>query len=233
MVDKKIPFYHDKFHTESVKEDSKSEAIEHENLHPSVTSIPKRLIDILGSLTGLTLTALLFPAIILAIKLDSKGPVFYRQKRCGLMGEVFYTIKFRSMIEDAEFLKQVVSNEARGLIFKNEHDPRITRVGRFLRRTSLDELPQFFLVLSGKMSLVGTRPPTLDEVAHYEKHHWERLRVKPGLTGEWQVNGRSSIKNFDEVVKLDLLYQEHWSTWRDLKLIFQTLYVLFQRSGKY
>ncbi|NES96479.1 MAG: sugar transferase, partial [Desertifilum sp. SIO1I2] len=117
------------------------------------------------------------------------------------------------------------------LIFKNESDPRITRVGRFLRKTSLDELPQFWNVLKGEMSLVGTRPPTHDEVVRYSPHHWRRLDVKPGLTGEWQVNGRSSVKDFEDIVKLDLRYQTKWHPFYDLQLIFKTVHVVLAKTG--
>ncbi|NET12983.1 MAG: sugar transferase, partial [Okeania sp. SIO1H6] len=115
--------------------------------------------------------------------------------------------------------------------FKNEKDPRITRIGRFLRRTSLDELPQFWNVLKGDMSLVGTRPPTFDEVKNYEAHHWHRLDIKPGMTGEWQVNGRSSVKDFEEIVRMDIDYQQKWSIAYDLKLIWKTIWVVFNKSG--
>lgn len=153
-------------------------------VHPSATSIPKRLIDILGALVGLGATAVVTIPVALAIALDNPGPIFYSQTRCGLNGRTFKIWKFRSMVTGAERLKHLVNNEASGHIFKNENDPRITRVGKFLRRTSLDELPQFWNVLRGEMSLVGTRPPTQDEVKQYSSHHWERLNVKPGITGE-------------------------------------------------
>jgi lipopolysaccharide/colanic/teichoic acid biosynthesis glycosyltransferase len=165
------------------------------------------------------------------IKLDSSGPVLYRQERFGLQGQPFTLWKFRSMVQDADQLKALVQNEAKGLIFKNEQDPRITRVGRFLRRTSLDELPQFWNVLIGDMSLVGTRPPTRDEVSRYDDRHWLRLNVKPGLTGEWQVNGRSTIKDFEQIVDLDLRYQQRWSLLYDLQIIWQTIVILLNRSG--
>jgi lipopolysaccharide/colanic/teichoic acid biosynthesis glycosyltransferase len=137
------------------------------------------------------------------------------------------------MVQNADDLKQMVSNEAQGLIFKNENDPRITRVGQFLRKTSLDEFPQFWNVLKGDMSLVGTRPPTADEVSRYSPHHWQRLDVKPGITGQWQVSGRSAIKDFEEIVHLDLHYQAIWSPWYDLQVILKTITVLLNRSGAY
>lgn len=202
-------------------------------MHPSASCSIKRIIDIFGSLVGIALLLVILPPISIAIKLDSPGPIFYSQYRCGLHGKRFKMWKFRSMISNADDLKHLVSNEAQGHIFKNENDPRITRVGRFLRRTSIDEFPQFWNVLQGNMSLVGTRPPTPDEVAKYEPHHWRRLEVKPGITGQWQVSGRSSIKDFEEIVKLDLLYQELWSPYHDIKIIIKTIAHLMKRSDAY
>lgn len=200
-------------------------------IHPSAESIFKRCLDIVGSLVGLLLLAIVFVPVAIAIKLDSPGPIFYSQERYGLQGRPFRIRKFRSMVPNADVLKSQVSNEASGLIFKNERDPRVTRVGRFLRSSSLDELPQFWNVLVGEMSLVGTRPPTADEVAHYNERHWRRLNVKPGLTGEWQVSGRSTIKDFEEVVNLDLRYQELWNPLYDLVIIAKTIYVIFAKVG--
>jgi lipopolysaccharide/colanic/teichoic acid biosynthesis glycosyltransferase len=199
--------------------------------HASASSVSKRLLDILGSLVGLAILAIIFLPIALLIKIDNPGPVFYVQKRHGLLGKTFNIYKFRSMVVNAEAIKSQVTNEAEGLIFKNENDPRITRVGKFLRRTSLDEFPQFWNVLIGEMSLVGTRPPTVDEVNRYEPYHWQRLKVKPGMTGEWQVNGRSTIKDFEEIVKLDLRYQSQWHPLYDLILIFRTVLVIFAKAG--
>jgi lipopolysaccharide/colanic/teichoic acid biosynthesis glycosyltransferase len=184
-----------------------------------------------GSLIGLLILGIVFVPIALAIKLDSPGAIFYCQKRYGLLGRPFRIYKFRSMVSKAEALKSQIQNDAKGLIFKNKTDPRITKVGRFLRCTSLDELPQFWNVLHGEMSLVGTRPPTADEVSFYQPHHWQRLRVKPGITGEWQVNGRSNIKDFEEIVKLDLRYQARWHRLYDLALIAKTLRVLIGKVG--
>lgn len=151
--------------------------------------------------------------------------------RYGLYGKPFKIWKFRSMVSNADCLKSLVTNQAQGLIFKNENDPRSTRVGRFLRRTSLDEFPQFWNILLGEMSLVGTRPPTEDEVIRYSDRHWQRLNVKPGLTGEWQVNGRSAVKDFEAVVALDLRYQKRWSPWYDWIIIGKTLYIVLARMG--
>lgn len=199
--------------------------------HPSVRSWVKRLLDIIGSLVGLTITIILFLPIAIAIKIDSPGPIFFAQIRCGWMGRRFRLWKFRSMCTNAEQLKELVQNEASGAIFKNENDPRITRVGRFLRRTSLDELPQFWNVLKGEMSLVGTRPPTPDEVERYEVPEWQRLDVKPGMSGEWQVSGRSQIRNFEDVIRLDLKYQKNWSLIYDIKLILKTIVILFKKNS--
>ena len=135
------------------------------------------------------------------------------------------------MVANADTLKAQVTNEAAGLIFKNENDPRLTRVGKFLRRSSLDEFPQFWNVLLGEMSLVGTRPPTADEVRKYEPYHWQRLNVKPGITGEWQVHGRSTIKDFEEIVSLDLRYQRQWHPLYDLVLIAKTFSVVVFKVG--
>jgi hypothetical protein len=137
------------------------------------------------------------------------------------------------MVENADALKAVVQNEASGLIFKNKQDPRITRVGKLLRKTSLDELPQFWNVLKGEMSLVGTRPPTRDEVSRYKPRHWQRLKVKPGITGEWQVYGRSAVKDFEQVLELDLRYQQRWTPLYDLAIIWRTIGVLLTKSGAY
>ncbi|MBW4498530.1 MAG: sugar transferase [Scytonema hyalinum WJT4-NPBG1] len=201
--------------------------------HASVNSKFKRFLDILGSLVGVLILAILFVPIAIAIKIDSPGPIFFTQERYGLNGLPFRIRKFRSMVSDAEKLKSLVQNEVNGLIFKNKSDFRVTKVGRFLRSTSLDELPQFWNVLVGEMSLVGTRPPTADEVAHYNQRHWQRLNVKPGLTGEWQVNGRSHIKDFEQVVDLDLQYQKKWYPMYDVLLIVKTFFMIIGRVGAF
>ena len=199
--------------------------------HPSVSSWIKRTIDIIGSLVGLLITAILFVPIAITVKIDSPGPIFFHQTRCGWLGKRFKMTKFRSMCVNAEALKQKVPNQAQGAIFKNTNDPRITKVGRFLRRTSLDELPQFWNVFKGEMSLVGTRPPTPDEVERYEVPQWQRLNVKPGMTGEWQVYGRSRITNFEQVIELDLRYQQNWSHWYDIQIILKTVFILFRKKS--
>lgn len=193
----------------------------------------KRIMDILGSIVGLTITIILTPFIALAIKLDSRGPVFFVQKRIGKNGRYFNLYKFRSMYMDAEERKKelMAQNEMNGPMFKVEHDPRITKVGAFLRKTSLDELPQFYNVLIGNMSLVGTRPPTVDEFNQYELYFRRRLSIKPGLTGLWQVSGRSDITDFKEVVKLDLEYIDNWSLTSDIRILLMTIWVVLLKKG--
>lgn len=195
--------------------------------------LAKRMLDIAGSLVGLGILAALCPFIALAIKLESVGPVFFTQKRVGESGRVFRCWKFRTMVVDAEAKKAQLSayNEMNGAIFKIRNDPRVTRVGKFLRTTSLDELPQFWNVFKGEMSLVGTRPPTPDEVARYENWHRRRISIKPGITGMWQVSGRNRIDDFDEIVKLDLKYIDQWNLWLDLKILCKTLGVVMARRG--
>lgn len=199
--------------------------------HPSTISLLKRAVDILGALVGLVITAIIAIPVVIAIQFDNPGPIFYSQIRCGLKGKPFRIWKFRSMIADADRLQHLVNNQAKGNIFKNKNDPRVTRIGRFLRRTSLDELPQFWNVLQGDMSLVGTRPPTVTEVMHYKKHHFARLNVKPGITGEWQANGRSSVTDFEDIVRLDLDYQKKWSVAYDIQLILKTIWVVLHKEG--
>ncbi|MCT7990473.1 sugar transferase [Laspinema olomoucense] len=202
--------------------------------HPSMRSSVKRLIDIVGALVGLGITGVAFIPLAIAIKTDSPGPIFFSQIRCGWMGKRFRIWKFRSMCENAEAIKSQIENQVEGPLFKNEKDFRVTRIGQFMRRTSLDELPQFWNVLKGEMSLVGTRPPLPDEVDRYEVPEWQRLDVKPGMTGEWQVHGRSSIRTFEDVIRLDLEYQKKWSLLYDLKLILKTIGVVFNKnSGAY
>lgn len=226
-----LPVEKDLVKSQSKRSKSKSTTPQPFITHPSVRSVPKRVIDVVGSIVGLGIVGVLFIPIALAIKLDSPGPIFFGQIRCSRMGRRFKMWKFRSMVPDAEAKKHLIENEASGAIFKSASDPRITRVGRFLRKTSLDEIPQFWNVLKGDMSLVGTRPPTPDEVEIYEIPQWQRLDVKPGMTGEWQVNGRSSIKEFEDIVRLDLKYQENWSLTYDLQLILKTVLILFNKKS--
>ena len=200
-------------------------------VHPSVTSKAKRILDIFGAVVGLALTVIIAIPVAIAMQFDDPGNIFYSQVRCGYDGQPFRIWKFRSMIIDADKKKHLVENQATGHIFKNECDPRVTRIGRFLRCTSLDEFPQFWNVLKGDMSLVGTRPPTVEEVAMYEEHHFDRLKVKPGITGEWQVRGRSQVLDFEDIVLLDLEYQKKWSFFYDLNLILRTVAVVLARKG--
>ena len=193
----------------------------------------KRIIDIIGAIVGLAVTAVLTPFIALAIKIDSPGPVFFAQKRVGKNGRYFRLYKFRSMYTDAEARKKdlMAQNEMEGPMFKVENDPRVTRVGAFLRKTSLDELPQFFNILIGNMSLVGTRPPTIDEFNQYDLYYRRRLSIKPGLTGLWQVSGRSDITDFREVLKLDLEYIDNWSLASDIRILLMTVWVVIMKKG--
>jgi lipopolysaccharide/colanic/teichoic acid biosynthesis glycosyltransferase len=202
-------------------------------VHHSVSCKIKRFIDIVGALVGLAIAGVALIPIAIVMQFDNPGPIFYSQIRCGLNSKPFRIWKFRSMVVNADRQKHLVCNQAQGQIFKNENDPRITRVGKFLRRTSLDELPQFWNVLMGDMSLVGTRPPTPDEVSYYQNHHFQRLKVKPGMTGEWQVRGRSTVKDFEEIVRMDLDYQHNWSVFYDLYLILKTIEVVFAGRGAY
>jgi len=195
----------------------------------------KRLMDIVGSLTAIVLFAPLFLLVAVLVKLGSKGPVLYKQERLGQFGNPFSFLKFRSMYANndpkihQEFMKRVISGDHDGetegeekKVYKMTNDPRITRVGRFLRRTSLDELPQLFNVLSGEMSLVGPRPPLAYECQEYEIWHRRRvLEVKPGMTGLWQVKGRSRVR-FDDMVRLDLQYVRTWSLWLDIQILLKT-----------
>ncbi|WP_302200256.1 sugar transferase [uncultured Gemmiger sp.] len=193
----------------------------------------KRIMDIAGSLVGCLISIPIIAIVAIPLKLESPGPLIFKQKRVGLNGRYFYIHKLRSMYVDAEARKKelMAQNEMNGLMFKMEDDPRITKVGKFIRRTSIDELPQFFDVLMGKMSLVGTRPPTVDEYKQYESHHKRRLSMKPGITGLWQISGRSDIDNFEEVVKLDVKYIDHWSLWGDVKILLKTVVVVFAGRG--
>jgi lipopolysaccharide/colanic/teichoic acid biosynthesis glycosyltransferase len=173
--------------------------------------------------------------IAVMIKRDSRGPVFYRQTRVGQYGEYFTMMKFRCMITGAdqqwsEMVKSIPG--ADGRLFKDPHDSRLTRVGKVLRRYSIDELPQIFNVLRGEMSMVGPRPPLPGEVDHYDEWHMQRLLVRPGLTGLWQVNGRSNLV-FDEMVRLDLYYAENWTPWLDVKILLRTVPAVLTGRGAY
>lgn len=203
------------------------------NIFSTRQVVAKRILDIAGSLVGMMLLGITTIFVAPAIKLDSTGPVFFGQTRVGKNGRKFTFYKFRSMYQDAEQRKKELmkKNEVKGLMFKIEDDPRITKVGKFLRNTSIDELPQFWNVLRGDMSLVGTRPPTVDEFERYEAKHKCRLSMTPGLTGLWQISGRSDIKDFDEVVKLDMQYIDNWSILKDIKILILTVWVVLVRKG--
>ncbi len=208
--------------------------------------ILKRLIDIAGALVGCAITGILFIFVAPAIYRKSPGPIFFKQKRIGRNGKVFNMYKFRSMYLDADQRKKEymeANKMSEGLMFKMDDDPRIigsekkdkngrpNGIGNFIRRTSIDEFPQFFNVLKGDMSLVGTRPPTIDEWEKYDLHHRVRMSIKPGITGLWQVSGRSKITDFEEVVKLDKEYIKNWSWELDLQILLKTVYVVMRREG--
>lgn len=199
-----------------------------------VALLVKRLVDIVLSAAALVLLSPLFAVIPVLIKLTSPGPVLFVQKRCGLNGRVFDFYKFRSMYVGSEKMKPRLAslNENDGPAFKMRNDPRITPVGRFLRKTSLDELPQFWNVLKGDMSIVGPRPPIPSEVARYERWQRRRLSMKPGLTCLWQVSGRSLL-HFHDWMRLDLQYIDNWSLWLDIKIMFKTIPAVFSGKGAY
>ncbi|WP_029322972.1 sugar transferase [Butyrivibrio sp. AE3004] len=196
----------------------------------------KRVFDIVFSIVGIVVTSPIMILTAIAIKLDSPGPVIFKQVRVGKNGRHFKIWKFRSMYRDAEARKaelQALNEVGDGMMFKIKDDPRITRVGKFIRKTSIDELPQFFNVLSGSMSFVGTRPPTLDEVEKYTTEQWRRISIKPGITGMWQSSGRSTITDFKQVVGLDVDYIDNWTPFMDIKILFRTVSELFKLNGSY
>lgn len=202
----------------------------------------KRLLDIVGGIVGLIITGILFIFVAPVIYIKSPGPIFFKQWRVGRNGKKFQIYKFRSMYMDAEERKAelMAKNKIKdGMMFKIENDPRIIGgengkgIGNFIRNTSIDEFPQFFNVLKGDMSLVGTRPPTLDEWEKYKLHHRKRMAAKPGLTGMWQVSGRSDITDFEEVVKLDTEYITNWSFGKDIKILLKTVKVVLFGKGSY
>ena len=210
------------------------------HLSPARLEVPglvfKRIFDLVVSLAVLLVAAPMMIAVALAIKLDSPGPVFFRQQRVGLGGRVFTIWKFRSMYSGAELKqKELVDLNAYGhaRLFKVQKDPRITAVGRFLRRSSLDELPQLFNVIAGDMSLVGPRPPLPNEVEEYEPHHFERLTVVPGITGPWQVGGRNLITDFEKVVRMEKAYIQSWSLLLDAKILLRTVRVVITGEGAF
>jgi exopolysaccharide biosynthesis polyprenyl glycosylphosphotransferase len=199
---------------------------------PEVGLILKRLLDITIAVVGLVVLSPVLLAIAIAIRLDSRGPIFYSSERIGKKARVFKCIKFRTMVRDADRRRAEIMhmNERQGILFKMSNDPRITRVGRFLRKYSLDELPQFLNVLLGDMSVVGPRPPIASEVRQYNLSHLRRLDVTPGITGLWQVQARQD-PSFDSYISLDVAYIENWSVWLDIKIILRTIGVVFAGTG--
>ena len=195
--------------------------------------ILKRIMDIAGSLVGLVFTGAAFLVFAPVIRTQSPGPVFYSQIRVGRNGRQFRIYKFRSMYPDADARKNELmkDNKMEGQMFKLDNDPRIIPIGHFIRKHSIDELPQFLNVLKGDMSLVGTRPPTLDEWERYSPHHRARMSAKPGLTGLWQVSGRSEITDFEEIVRMDTEYINNWSLMTDIRLLAKTVVVVFRGDG--
>ncbi|MED4113704.1 sugar transferase [Priestia megaterium] len=195
----------------------------------------KRLVDVIGASIGLIILSVLFVIVSIAIKIeDPKGPIFFSQDRIGKNEKKFKMFKFRSMVTNAEEkLDELLKyNETTGAMFKMKKDPRVTKVGNFIRKTSIDELPQLLNVLKGEMSLVGPRPPLLREVANYTDHDKQRLLVLPGCTGLWQVSGRSNI-GFEKMVELDLFYIENRSLTLDMKILLKTFSVLFNSKGAF
>ncbi|MGE0200248.1 MAG: sugar transferase [Candidatus Melainabacteria bacterium] len=194
----------------------------------------KRVIDFCGALGGMVFLAPMFSLIALAIKLDSPGPVFYKSLRIGKDGRAFQMYKFRSMIQDAELQRAMLRKNHRqeGALFKIKNDSRITRLGHFLRKYSLDEFPQLINVLKGEMSLIGPRPFSPDNCALFDAPYHLRFKVMPGMTGLWQVSGRSNLK-FEEVCKLDLHYTLHWSLMRDLLILLRTFPVVLKKQGAF
>lgn len=193
----------------------------------------KRSVDILIGFLGCMVFILTYPIVAAVIRFDSEGPVLYRQKRVGKNGRIFTLLKYRTMKKEAdEILHEIQEkNEMNGPIFKIHNDPRITKVGKWLRKTSIDELPQFWNVLKGEMSLVGTRPPTPEEVKKYRLEHLKRIAIKPGITGMWQVSGRNLIKDFETILELDSQYIENWSFKMEIKIMIKTIWVVIKGKG--
>ena len=195
--------------------------------------VVKRCMDVVGALVGLVITGIVTIFLAPILLLESPGPLIYASTRVGLNGRRFKFYKFRSMYRDADAHKKELmeQNEMSGLMFKMKDDPRVTKVGAFIRKTSIDELPQFWNVLKGDMSLIGTRPPTEDEFEQYEAQYKRRLSIKPGITGMWQAMGRSDITDFEDVMALDLQYIDNWSIGLDLKILVYTILGVFMRKG--
>lgn len=193
----------------------------------------KRFVDIVVGSIGCIISIPIIAIVAVPLLIESPGGLFFKQDRVGKNGRIFTCYKLRSMVKDAEAQKAglMANNQMQGHMFKMDNDPRVTKVGAFIRKTSIDELPQFFNVVKGDMSLIGTRPPTVDEFNQYESRHKRRLSMRPGITGMWQVSGRSNIEDFEEVVKLDCKYIDEWSPMLDIKIFFKTILVLLTRSG--
>lgn len=201
--------------------------------HSETKLFIKNIADFVGGLLGTVVSLPIILVTAIPLLLESKGPLIFKQQRVGKNGRIFNIYKLRSMYVDAEERKKQLmeQNKMDGHMFKMDNDPRITKVGKFIRKYSIDELPQFWNVLKGDMSLVGTRPPTIDEFEKYESHHKRRLSMKPGITGMWQVSGRSDIKDFEEVVRLDCEYIDDWSLALDIKILFKTVGVVLTHKG--
>lgn len=194
----------------------------------------KRVFDIVISIPGIIMTFLIFIIFAPLIRLESPGPIIYKQERVGYNGRKFYIYKFRTMYEGADLIKDKLmsKNEMDAQLFKIKNDPRITKVGRFMRIRSLDEFPQFLNVLQGDMSVVGTRPPSVDELKRYKLHHKRRLLCKPGITGIWQVNGRNKITKFEEIIKMDMKYIRNCGIMLDFQLVLKTIYCIMKKDGR-
>lgn len=206
---------------------------------PAITGIDfkvKRILDFCFGVIVLVLASPIYILLSILIKLDSPGPIFYRQTRVGLHSRPFKVWKFRTMVTNADQLQKQLEQQNQtkdGILFKMKDDPRVTRIGRFLRQYSLDELPQIFNVLVGEMSFVGPRPLPVRDVEKFSEHHFIRHEVLPGITGLWQVSGRSDIDNFEDVLRLDIRYIENWSLWLDLRIVFKTVQVILRKTGAY
>lgn len=205
-------------------------------VHPSLSTAGgafKRGVDLFGAVIGGFAIAPVVMVLAIAIKLDSSGPVLFKQRRVGLNGQIFHMYKFRSMQVGAETMQAELAghNEMDGPLFKMRNDPRVTRVGRWLRKTSLDELPQLFNVLRGDMSLVGPRPPLPSEVEQFEPWHMEKFAVKPGMTGLWQVSGRNELSAFRQMIELDIRYIRTWHPALDFQILLRTAWVVLQCLG--
>lgn len=201
--------------------------------HNGTLMVVKRIIDIITGIIGVILSIPIIAVVAIPLLIESPGPLFFKQERVGKNGRIFKIYKLRSMYTDAEERKAELMehNKMDGLMFKMDNDPRITKVGKFIRKFSIDELPQFINVVKGDMSLIGTRPPTVAEFEQYESRHKRRLSMRPGITGMWQVSGRSDIQDFEEVVKLDCQYIDQWSPMLDTKIFFKTIKVVLTHEG--